>query len=199
MIGKQNRTPFEIQQGAEAVVAATPPLVEELLAATGQLPHVEPNRESDCPFAEKLYFEKQEVEQRAIVHQATLYESLADVKQQVARCGNNLVVISAGETSLHQDELKRDFTEIEASQAAEYHHFVRLQDELQEAIASVQEALAKSLQQQYPGGAQPGLWWATWPSHLANGDEVEHLLALDPIQKKELGSAVRDMVDGDRG
>jgi len=196
---RKPRTPLEIRKAAEAAIAATPRVVENLLRTTRRLPKVEANGESDCPFAEKLYLEKQEAERSVIQHQSTLQECLGDVEQQVARCGNNLVVISAGQTALHQDELKREFTHAEASQATEYHHFVSLREQLQQAIASVEQALAESLPQQYPGGARPEWWGLTGPRGVTSGDEVEHLLALGPVQKKELSSAVRDMVDGERG
>lgn len=173
---------MDFGQGLESVLAETDRLVADYLQISHSLPAVDAEGQSECPFAEELYAKKQEAEQKLSGQLSILHTYLSAVGQEIARCKRNLVVISSHETMLNRDDARRNYTDAEVAQAAQYKQFLQKRDRIQEMIERVQDALAESQSKQFPGEEARPLPPRTDSSI---GDELEHLLALGPVGKRE--------------
>lgn len=123
--------------------------IEELQTAARQLPKVEKDGSSECPFAEELYAKKEDAQKHAVCCQSQLHECLQWVQEQIQSCSNDLVVISAHQNQLHKDRPREHFSDAEAKLAALYNKFVKLRETIEETIEEIQKAILEAIQKQF--------------------------------------------------
>ena len=135
----------------EAFLQKAAKCVEELLRAASQLPKVDENGSSECPFAEELYAKKEEAQKKVqqCLPQLNIYRGW--VGQEINRCKKNLVVISAHQDMLNRDRPRRYFSQAETKLAALYKKLLTLREKIDQMIKKIQEALREAAQKQYPG------------------------------------------------
>jgi chromosome segregation ATPase len=179
-------------------------LVEELSSKTRELPKVEEDGSSECPFAEALYAQKDESIEKVEKELQELHGYLSLVEQEIARCEGNLQRINADAGSLNLDEAKDKYRVAIRSQESEYNNAVRQRKALIDLIARAEEALALARAKAFPGRKPqknyrlaPGTfggWGATdsasRPSNADPGlpsfkDEIDDLISLGPLGKED--------------
>lgn len=125
--------------------------IQELLTAARQLPKIEKDGSSECPFAKELYEKKEEAQKHAVSCQQQLYECLQWVQEQIQGCSNDLAVISAHQSQLHKDQPRDHYSDAEGKLAAQYNKLVKLKEEIEKTIEEIQKAIIEASQKQYPG------------------------------------------------
>jgi hypothetical protein len=190
----QNR--LDLGRALDSYIAGIRSDAEQLKRITESLPAVDPNGNSECPFARELYARKEKAERELIGRLPMLHQYLNAVEKELARCKGNLVVISSNETRLNGDNAKRMYSDAEVAQAAEYKRWVEKRDRIQETLEFVGRVLGAARTKQFPGGAggETSQLEAAAGGRPAGGesvgDELEHLLAMGPVGKRAFKSAV---------
>jgi len=160
-------------------------LAEEVVAAVRQLPRVEPDGTSECPFAEELYAKKDALVQRLETQYSALCANMPPMEAEIQRCRHNLATVDGGHARLTGDRARSHFSEAEAELAQHYRNCVQLRDRLREAIQFVQGILQAASSRAYTGeySVEPQGWsdTATWGSAAETdmGEEIENLFELD--------------------
>ena len=181
-------------------------LVEELSSKTGQCPKVDQKGRSECPFAEDLYAEKEDVTEKVEKELQKLQRYLMLVEQEIARCSANLEQISADAGSLNIEQAKERYAAAKWSQESQYNKAVEQRNALIDLIARTEKTLAMARSKKFPGrkpqkgfrfpaGGSEG-WEAT---RSANGEahetppdrtslktEIESLISVGPLGRKDI-------------
>ena len=144
--GKQRLTEAEI----EKIIQAAHTGAEELRRAA-QLPNVDEEGNSECPFAEELYAKKEEAQEKVQGLFKSLHECKAEVEVLIEGCKRDMRVISAREDQLNGDRARAQFSEAEAVLAAKYKALTRLLRRVLEAIRVVDLVLRDAVTKRYPG------------------------------------------------
>jgi len=125
--------------------------VEELLHAARQLPEVNEDGSSECPFAEEWYAKKEEAQEKVSQCLKQLDEYSCWITEEIGRCKNNMTVISAQQDKLNNDRPRKYFSDAEAQLAAIYKRLITLLEKVKEIFMKAQEAFREAAQKQYPG------------------------------------------------
>jgi len=178
-------------------------LLEELSSKVGALPKVDQEGNSECPFAEELYVQKDECMEKVERESQKLQHYLVLVEEEVARCRSNLERISADASSLNLDEAKERYDAAKRSQESQYNNVLRQRKALTDLASRTQKMLALARSKAFPGrnpqksfrapaGAFGG-WGATGsPSGTSDGipgrplfkNEIDSLISLGPLGNK---------------
>ena len=134
----------------EAHIERSQSAVEELQRTSGQLPKVDEDGNSECPFAEQLYAEKEEAqnEVNACLKQMDEYRKWID--EEIAGCKNDLTVISAHQEYIHRDKPRAHYSDAEAEAAATLKHLEEVKENMEEALEQMQESTKEASPKQYP-------------------------------------------------
>jgi hypothetical protein len=135
----------------DTLLEETKAAVKELVEKVRSLPRVEHDGSSQCPFAEELYAKKEETEKSVQGLMILLRQYLGVVLKKIERCRRNIQVIEASTTALNNDEPRREFSDAEAEQAAEYNRFVGNRDAILEVLEFVDEAMEEASAKKFPG------------------------------------------------
>jgi hypothetical protein len=124
--------------------------IKTLLSAVGFLPKVDEQGNSDCPFAKELYEKKEKAQEEvaACVDRLHEYEKWTD--DQIKRCLNNLVVISANADRLNSDLPRQEFTEAEVKAAVLYKRLIGLRLKIRKATKKCHQAIKEASRKKYP-------------------------------------------------
>ena len=137
-------------QQIESFLQHTESCIERLDRAVGQLPKVDKDENSECPFAKELYQEKEDAQKKLAECLSQLYEYRKWVLDQIKKCKNNLVVISANADRLNNDLPHREFTEAEVRLAAIYKKLVRLNEKIEKTVKKCQKAIQQAAEKRDP-------------------------------------------------
>ena len=124
--------------------------IEKLKRAMELLPKVADDGDSECPFAEQLYAEKEEALEKANASLKQLDEYRQWVEDEIGKCKNDLTVITAHQEQLHKDQPRRHYSEAEAKVAATLKHLAKVKEEIAELFEQMQESIQQASQKQYP-------------------------------------------------
>ncbi|MDD5135638.1 MAG: hypothetical protein PHP01_09560 [Phycisphaerae bacterium] len=174
----------------ESFLGTVDSCIAELAQKISQLPKVEQDGSSECPFARQLYADKEEAQKKVQCCLEKLNEYGSWVQSEIARCKNNLAVITAHENQLNNDRPREYFSDAETQLAALYNRLVQLAQKIQEAIRNIQQALEQASQKQYPGdvGQQiPSFQMPPLPgdSNLSQPDfdaQLKQMFSIGPIE-----------------
>lgn len=114
---QQSRPQYDLRE-TRAHIRDAYDLIAKLLAKVRSLPPLQPDGSSDCPDAEELYAQREEIERKLRGWVDLLRQHLGLVVKEIQRCKLNSNVIEAATTDLNHDDPKHAFTEAEAAQAA---------------------------------------------------------------------------------
>lgn len=143
---KKNITMAEV----ESFLGHTESCIKKIDRAVSVLPKVEKNGSSECPFAKELYQKKQEAQDKVASCMKTLAEHQGWVKDQIGKCKDNLVVVSANADRLNNDLPQQQFTDAEVKLAATYKKLVRLKVKVEKTIKKCQKAIQRASKKNYP-------------------------------------------------
>ena len=180
-------------------------LLEELWGKINQLPKVDENGYSECPFAEELYAYKEEAAAIVAEESKKLQLCLELVKEEIDRCQQNIEILSTDASSLHLEEAKKKYEAGKKSQRLQYNKGVHQQELLIDLIKRADELLKLAEEKKWPIGepgrsdrfnpeavleaALDGRFSALrdpdhirpLPSRPAFGSEINNLLSLGPL------------------
>ena len=114
-------------------------------------PKVNEDGHSECRSAEQLYADKEEIQSTVQAQYKQLHEYLKAVDDEIKRCKNNLVVISANEEKINLDEVRKHYSDAEVKLAAQYKRYIRMRDDIQRTIKLVDKAIQEAASKRFPG------------------------------------------------
>lgn len=116
------------------------------------LPRVDEQGRSDCPFAERLYANKEEAEQELIKRIEELRELESIIAQEMARSQQNASLISSDAGRLHSERPREQYEQARRGAEAEYHRLAEKRESVLARIAELEEALRRSQTKKWPLG-----------------------------------------------
>jgi hypothetical protein len=180
-------------------------LLDELETKFKILPKVDQEGNSECPFAEDLYAEKEEFLEKVEKESRKIQGYLRLVEQEIARCRGNLGKIRSDARSLHLDEAKEKYDAAKRAQETQYKKAIQQRTALMDLTSRTAKVLALARSKTFPGrkpqkGFRPpagalGGWRpngsikeatdkppASRPSFES---EIDDLISLGPLGRKE--------------
>jgi len=116
-------------------------VLDELLSKATQLPKVDEHGNSECPFAEDLYAQKEEAVELVKKECKDLRPYLELVKEEVERCKKNLEQIRADENNLELYETKEQYDFAREAQQNELDRFIGFRNTLIDLLIRKDELL----------------------------------------------------------
>jgi hypothetical protein len=180
-------------------------LAKDLLSKINSLPNVDKDGNSECPFAEDLYAQKDEFMEKVEQESQKMYRYLSLVEHEITRCRANLERISADAGSLNFDEAKKKYEAAMRSQESEYNEVIGKRKALIDLIKMVEETLSMARSKMFPGrkpqkgfrfpaGRSEG-WEATQsasgeayettPGRPSLKNEIDNLISVGPLGRKD--------------
>jgi hypothetical protein len=175
-------------------------LLEELTSKVRALPKVDQEGNSECPFAEDLYAQKDECMEKVEQESQKLQPYLVLVEEEIARCRANLGRISSDASSLNLDEAKERYDAAKRSQESQYNNALRQRKALTDLVSRTKETLALAQSRAFPGRKPPkssrppagafGGWGGTGsrngaskvpPGRPSLKNEIDSLISLGPL------------------
>jgi len=105
-------------------------LLDKLTSKANQLPKVDEKGNSECPFAEELYADKEEALTEVAKESKKLEQYLDRVKWEIKRCRKNLEQIRFDRTNLTLDEARKQYDAAKETQQRELNKFIHLKKRL---------------------------------------------------------------------
>jgi hypothetical protein len=127
-------------------------LLEEHDSKVERLPAVDPDGRSECPFAEGLYAEKEELTERVEKESKKIRPYLEIVDREVERCVANLGRINSDGNSLSLDVAREKYGQAKRAQEAEYEKAIQQRRALIGLMAWAAKAIAEARSKVFPGG-----------------------------------------------
>lgn len=199
--GGHNRSDVPRGTMLQNELASISALINRLEKAMASLPHVNDEQESECPFAEDLYAQKEELEQELIPKAEVLKRYMVGLENEVQRCRNNLARIQADYAKLNLQETSAHYSEAIEAQLQLLRSATQDRDAVSIVLAKAEAVLKVSRTRKYPGrkpqrqypfpGAKPGDMPKS--SQLPNtpstrgepDDEVDGLISLGPLKQTQ--------------
>ncbi len=125
--------------------------VGQLESILQSLPRVEANGRSECPFAEDLYAQKEELETQVSRAVAMLQGYLSALEKEVERCERNLDQIGRDSTKLNVPAALDAYNTAEQAQRDEYYQAVTDRDAVVLVLSRANGVLQVSRSRKYPG------------------------------------------------
>ena len=135
----------------KAIVQKVKSCVKALEQASGQLPKVNKDGYSECPFAEQLYAKKEDAQKEANACLKELDECAHWVTNEINRLTGNLTVITASKDILNTTSTKVRVEDAEIKVAALCMQFEEVQEAIKSTFEETQEAIQKASQKRFPG------------------------------------------------
>jgi len=188
----------------DSFLSYMPERLDELLGAVKLCPKVNEDGSSECPFAEVLYAQKDELAEKVEEEAKKIQPYLRLVEKEIARCRENLEQISAGARSLNREEAKERYAIAKRAQESQYNKAIQQRKRLLDLISRTGKILALARSKNFPGrkpqifrppaGALDG-WGPTGSANEATGKfpvaqppsntEIDRLISLGPLGKEE--------------
>jgi len=118
--------------------------LNELDSKTRQLPKVDEQGKSECPFAEELYADKEEALANVERESGRLEEYLDWVEQEIERCQRNLDRIRFDRNGLDLDEAREQYEAALESQQHELNTFIHQKKRLNDLMIRKNQLLTKA-------------------------------------------------------
>jgi hypothetical protein len=167
--------------------------VERLDRALSSLPYVAPDGGSECPFAEQLFFQKEEQEQTVAHDVDTLRRHLRRLEYEIGRCRGNLEQIQADGGTLKLKEASEHYSQATEVQQRELEAVIDDRDAVLTVLMRAEAVLKVSRTRKFPGrepreqypfpAPTPGVPSSgrIQPAPSGLGSELGKLLSLGPL------------------
>ena len=130
-------------------------LLENLDHKIHSLPKVDEQGQSECPFAEKLYAEKEESAQELCEALSRLKEELQRILHQIASVKHDLSSITSDAGLVQLDAVSQKYNEAEAEGWRRLKTLEEQKQILQELLQQGEALLSESKQRSWPGKEPP--------------------------------------------
>ena len=124
--------------------------IEALNQAVSQLPKVDEESQLENPFIKELYQKKEEAQKQLAGCRNKLFKYRKWVIDQIKKCKDNLVIVSANADRLNNDLPQQEFTDAEIKLAAIYKKLVRLKVNIEKTIKKSEKAIQQASGKRYP-------------------------------------------------
>ena len=129
--GKQEKQPTYMNlEGLDEFINHMEALLDKLTSKANQLPKVDEKGNSECPFAEELYADKEEALTEVAKESKKIEQYLDRVEQEIKRCRKNLDLIRFDRTNLTLDEARKQYDAAKEAQQRELNKFTHLKKRL---------------------------------------------------------------------
>lgn len=139
-------------RGVDSFISFLGELIENLKTRIRILPVVDEKGQSECPFAEQLYFQKDEAEQKLNEHlkKGSKYSDL--LSKEISRGHENLSRIKSDRSSLNNPQAKEKYEFALHAQKQNINKYIEQLKELENVISKATESLQMSKSSQWPLG-----------------------------------------------
>ena len=173
---------FKMYRLWEQQIGRVEPLLSELEALWPTMPKVQPSGQSECPFAEDLYVQKERLEREIATEIDGLRRTMGEIEGEIARCKRNLTRISVDAQQIELAATRSKYAEGMGRQEQEYMEAIAMRREVEDVIRRAEATLAASRQKHYPlplpEGPLPITASSFPPSPGDMRDEVNDLISL---------------------
>ena len=129
--GKREKQPTYMNlEGLDEFIDHMEALLDKLTSKANQLPKVDEKGNSECPFAEELYADKEEALTEVAKESKKIEQYLDRVEQEIKRCRKNLDLIRFDRTNLTLDEARKQYDAAREAQQRELNKFTHLKKRL---------------------------------------------------------------------
>jgi len=142
----------DLHETLDSLLGAANSACENLANKMKVVPEVDRQGNSECPFAEDLYGEKEEAAEEARRVLLRLQESRSAICEELSRLERNASLIEGARNDVHGEPAGRSLSSADAQAQAQYERAVKQREQVTEAIERVQEALQTASQKQWPLG-----------------------------------------------
>ena len=125
--------------------------IKELQSKASSLPIVEEDGSSECPFAEDLYAQKEEAEDKLRDLLSDLNGQIPLLTDDIARHRRNLKQISADKEKLTTPQPKGSYSSAEQQLQSDLHVALRIQERFRDILKRAKLALEIAATQTFPG------------------------------------------------
>ena len=125
--------------------------VEKLERTAGRLPKVDQDGNSECPFAEQWYAEKEAAQKELNDCLQKMDEYRQWVDKEIHGCRNDLSVTTAHEERLHKDSPREHYSDAEAKISGNLRHLAKVKEQIEALFKQMQKSIQKACRKYYPG------------------------------------------------
>lgn len=127
-------------------------LVKELTDKTESLPKVDRNGQSECPFAEDMFVEKEEAIKKTARQINTLRDHIAALNEEITVGRRNLELIQADSSRLRLNETRHGYSQAEESVENRHKKAIYLRKGITDTIPLAEAAIRKAKKKKWPLG-----------------------------------------------
>lgn len=135
-----------------SMISHMPKLLEELKSKIDILPNVDKEGRSECPFAEDLYFEKEEVVEKVAAELRKLRKCIPVVDEEISTRRKSLATIRADARSLRLVKAREEYIHAEEGQVFQIKEKTKLRERLIDLISQTEDMLKLAQTKKWPLG-----------------------------------------------
>jgi len=182
-------------------LASDSALADRVESANNNLPYVDDSQESECPFTEQLYAQKEKLEQELKSKVEVLKRYHKVLSSKVDRCREILQEIQVDSAKLKLQETSKHYSQALEAQQSQYDSAVDNRDAVSVVLKKAQAILNVSRSRKYPGktldeqfpfpAGMPGPLASAAqtpdPQSPAGGlsNEISGLISMGPLEQTE--------------
>ncbi|RJR23280.1 MAG: hypothetical protein C4582_05635, partial [Desulfobacteraceae bacterium] len=151
-IGPMALPPNRQEEDVNFFLSRLEKLLQNLSERIKVLPKVDEKGDSECPFAESLYFDKHEAAKELTHAVEKLSGYLNWVEEQIARCRKNENLIDTDRISLNSLEAREKYDHAKKSQELELRKYLYLKKSMLRLKAEAKALLAQADKKKWPLG-----------------------------------------------
>jgi coenzyme F420-reducing hydrogenase alpha subunit len=175
--------------GLKSFISFLDELVENLKTKVGVLPVVDDKGGSECPFAEQLYFQKEEAEEKLNEHLKKGAQYVDLLSKEISKGHENLSRIKSDRSSLNNPQAKEKYEFATKAQKQNINKNIEQLRELEDVISKATECLRISKSSQWPLGKPKERGFGS--SNNSNSPKRQHETDLSgPSLKTEANSLI---------
>ena len=149
--GKESYVSLMLHENLDSYIARGEDVLERLKNAVKTLPVVDKDGKSECDFAEQLYAQKEEAEEKLVLEIRRQREFLPTIQQELRRTGHNLSIVRSNSSSLSNMEPKETLSKAVLEEEARLKKVEEQQRKINDLLQRMNSALAMSRAKKFPG------------------------------------------------
>ena len=149
-MGMSKRTDSEELSRLGLTMEAAEKSLKNLSNKVRVLPKVGKDGSSECPFAEKLYDQKDQAIKAAEKLVRELRDLLKPLDEKISRCKGNLARVSSDMGAIQSDEAKSEYQSAKRAQEFQYRRVIEQKKALLELLNKAEQMLKKARAKKYP-------------------------------------------------
>jgi len=138
--------------------------IEGLRKAYDLLPKVDEEGNSECPFAEQLYAQKQEQQRELQQHLEKLKKDLVQVETDIQKCNSNANIVASDQGQLHSQNVFERYEQAEDKLKSKLKQLHEKRTHIRSKMKDTEKLLAKTNEKNWPDGEPEGQRFSLGPS-----------------------------------